>query len=75
MLLTDASSLKQYLFLVISFSVCFMLFLIITNLFQRKMEPSLYAMASNFIILFFCGIVTSSLNNLTHYLHKKGPPL
>lgn len=32
-------------------------------------------MSCNLIVLFISGIATSSLNNLTHYLHKKGPSL
>lgn len=39
------------------------------------MDPSLFSMSCNLITLFFSGIATSSLNNLTHYLHVKGPLL
>lgn len=64
-----------FLFCYAVFITCFVAFLFLTNLFRRKMEPSLFYMSCNLITLFFCGIVTSSMNNLTHYLHKKGPPL
>ena len=72
---TDETSGVWFLFCYAVFVTCFVTFLFLTNLFRRKMEPSLFTMSCNLITLFFCGIVTSSMNNLTHYLHKKGPPL
>ena len=69
------TSIFWYAFYYIVFVSCCVAFLFFTNLFRRKMEPSLFTMSCNLITLFFCGIVTSSMNNLTHYLHKKGPPL
>ena len=75
LLKTDESSGVWFLFCYAVFITCFVTFLFLTNLFRRKMEPSLFYMSCNLITLFFCGIVTSSMNNLTHYLHKKGPPL
>ena len=75
LLKTDEASGVWFLFCYAVFITCFVTFLFLTNLFRRKMEPSLFHMSCNLITLFFCGIVTSSMNNLTHYLHKKGPPL
>ena len=68
-------SLLYYLIVYSVFIMCFVLFLVLTNLFKRKLNDSLYRMACNLIILFACGIATSSLNNLTHYLHHKGDAL
>lgn len=67
------TSIFWYAFYYIVFVSCCVAFLFFTNLFRRKMEPSLFTMSCNLITLFFCGIVTSSMNNLTHYLHKKRP--
>lgn len=57
------------------FILCFVTFLFLINLFYKKMDHSLFNLACNLITLFFCGIATSSMNNLTHYLHVKGPSL
>ena len=70
-----ASSGLFYLGVYLVFVLCFGTFLFLINLFYRKMDHSLFTLSCNLITLFFCGITTSSMNNLTHYLHVKGPSL
>lgn len=68
-------SIFYYMVIYATFVACFTLFVVLTNLFKVKLDASLYRMSCNLIILFACGIATSSLNNLTHYLHHKGEAL
>ena len=69
------SSATMYFTIYSIYVLSLVLFLVLTNIFKRKMELSLFTLSCNLINLFFCGIVTSSMNNLTHYLHIKGPSL
>lgn len=70
-----ASSGLFYLGVYLVFVLCFGTFLFLINLFYRKMDHSLFTLSCNLITLFFCGVTSPSMNNLTHYLHVKGPSL
>ncbi|KAK8803483.1 hypothetical protein WA158_001177 [Blastocystis sp. Blastoise] len=54
-------------------SIVYTCFILING--YKQMDRSLYIMACNNILIFISGIIATTLNNVTHFLHVPGPLL
>lgn len=70
MLLLDSFSLfiRRYIIYLLSLIMVW----IFPVLLKSNLTPSYFRLASNFILLFSCGIIGTALVNLTHYYHIPG---